>query len=340
MAITRICSIPDCGKPHKGRGFCGTHLLRLRTHGDPLFVMPKEMRQKPGKKGPTKFKVEPDWLRAEYYEKRRPVGEIAAEIGCSREHLNWLVDSYDIPRRDGRAGAKHIAARVVFDLDRAKWLYEIDRMACSDIGTLMGCSGDVVRRRLRAAGIRIRHHNDTKRGAKAKNRVKVDEKSIIRLFQQARQSVATVSETLGLKRGIVRRVLHEHRVPMKRISEVRDNAGEKNPNWRRDLTPEDRARRRDMHKQALWRVKVYERDGYTCQRCFDGEGGNLNAHHIEAHCENEATRWNLDNGVTLCGDYHRGFHRRYGLRGFGRNHLDEWLGSSGCIERLRLTSAA
>lgn len=37
MAITRICSIPDCGKPHSGRGFCGKHIQRLRKYGDPLF---------------------------------------------------------------------------------------------------------------------------------------------------------------------------------------------------------------------------------------------------------------------------------------------------------------
>lgn len=32
----RICSIPDCGKPSKSKGYCWGHYARLRTHGDPL----------------------------------------------------------------------------------------------------------------------------------------------------------------------------------------------------------------------------------------------------------------------------------------------------------------
>lgn len=35
MAITRICSVDGCGKPHEARGLCGPHYLRWRRHGDP-----------------------------------------------------------------------------------------------------------------------------------------------------------------------------------------------------------------------------------------------------------------------------------------------------------------
>lgn len=36
MATSRICSIPGCGKPSKGRGWCGAHWNLWRAHGDPL----------------------------------------------------------------------------------------------------------------------------------------------------------------------------------------------------------------------------------------------------------------------------------------------------------------
>jgi len=36
----RICSIPDCGRRHKGRGFCEAHLDRWKRHGDPLHGGP------------------------------------------------------------------------------------------------------------------------------------------------------------------------------------------------------------------------------------------------------------------------------------------------------------
>jgi len=37
MAKThRICSVPDCNKPHDSHGYCGAHAQRFRRHGDPL----------------------------------------------------------------------------------------------------------------------------------------------------------------------------------------------------------------------------------------------------------------------------------------------------------------
>lgn len=36
MATSRLCSIPDCGKPHKGHGWCNAHYKRWLRYGDPL----------------------------------------------------------------------------------------------------------------------------------------------------------------------------------------------------------------------------------------------------------------------------------------------------------------
>lgn len=36
MANSRLCSIPDCGKPYWGRGYCSTHYQRWRRNGYPL----------------------------------------------------------------------------------------------------------------------------------------------------------------------------------------------------------------------------------------------------------------------------------------------------------------
>lgn len=36
MAVTRLCSVPDCGKRHKARGYCLAHHHRFMRYGDPL----------------------------------------------------------------------------------------------------------------------------------------------------------------------------------------------------------------------------------------------------------------------------------------------------------------
>lgn len=39
MAVSRICSIPDCGKDAKRRTWCDTHYRRWLAHGDPIKVV-------------------------------------------------------------------------------------------------------------------------------------------------------------------------------------------------------------------------------------------------------------------------------------------------------------
>ena len=85
-----------------------------------------------------------------------------------------------------------------------------------------------------------------------------------------------------------------------------------------------------------WRDKVFTRDNYTCQKCFDSSGGNLQAHHIkrftvifdEVVSENnfnlnnkdmlltytykisENVKLNdIDNGITLCKKCHQEIHK-------------------------------
>ncbi len=36
MADSRICSVPNCGKVHRAKGFCSPHYSRWKAHGDPL----------------------------------------------------------------------------------------------------------------------------------------------------------------------------------------------------------------------------------------------------------------------------------------------------------------
>jgi 5-methylcytosine-specific restriction endonuclease McrA len=48
-----------------------------------------------------------------------------------------------------------------------------------------------------------------------------------------------------------------------------------------------------------WRRAVFERDDYTCQRCYV-RGGQLNAHHVKPWCDFPELRYAVSNGMTLC----------------------------------------
>ena len=64
---------------------------------------------------------------------------------------------------------------------------------------------------------------------------------------------------------------------------------------------------RHTQKYNEWRIKVYERDDFTCQKCGK-KGGDLNAHHIKPYAKYPKLRYDLSNGVTLCKKCHKEIH--------------------------------
>lgn len=73
-----------------------------------------------------------------------------------------------------------------------------------------------------------------------------------------------------------------------------------------------------------WRNITFIKDDYTCQRC-NKRGGFLNAHHILNFSDNKDTRFNIDNGITLCRECHKEFHKKYGTRNNTEEQLEKYL---------------
>ena len=94
--------------------------------------------------------------------------------------------------------------------------------------------------------------------------------------------------------------------------------GIKSPRWNHELTEEDRLHTRKYQEYTNFRKAVFERDGYTCQRCQSKRGGDLVAHHINGYHWDKDNRTEVDNGATLCEKCHKEFHSIYG---YGNNDL-------------------
>jgi len=99
--------------------------------------------------------------------------------------------------------------------------------------------------------------------------------------------------------------------------------GEKGPGWKGGITPFI-ILIRNSTKYAQWRQDCFIRDRFSCQKCGDDTGGNLNVHHKKPFSKlfEEARNymplfsayeaaliytpmWRLENGVTLCEQCHR-----------------------------------
>ena len=100
---------------------------------------------------------------------------------------------------------------------------------------------------------------------------------------------------------------------------------ENHPKWNPNLTQEEREKRREGIGIEQWRKEVYERDNYTCQCCGDNKGGNLVAHHLNSYNWDKEHRTDVDNGITLCEECHKQFHKIYGYGNNSKEQFEEYF---------------
>lgn len=78
-----------------------------------------------------------------------------------------------------------------------------------------------------------------------------------------------------------------------------------------------------------WRKNVFQKNNYTCQKCKErsrkGNPIKINAHHIKNWKDYPESRYDINNGVTLCEKCHIEFHSIYGKRNNNQYQLEEFL---------------
>lgn len=94
MAQTSLCSIPDCGKPSKGRGLCQKHYARLRRLGDPLAGERKVYGDTCCVHACSSPSYSKGYCRAHYLRLWR-YGSPDAGSTRAGEPLNWIGDHAD-----------------------------------------------------------------------------------------------------------------------------------------------------------------------------------------------------------------------------------------------------
>lgn len=77
---------------------------------------------------------------------------------------------------------------------------------------------------------------------------------------------------------------------------------------------EDRRERKSTEFKN-WRKEVFERDGYLCRSCQEKKK-IIHPHHLLSFAKYKEDRFNVDNGITLCEDCHKLFHKTYGRVNF------------------------
>ncbi len=100
-------------------------------------------------------------------------------------------------------------------------------------------------------------------------------------------------------------------VQCKNIWQSKNKKGQNHWNWKGGISEKDKLLRRTPEYNQ-WRLLVYKRDYYTCQKCGH-KHINLIAHHIKTFAEFEDLRFKIDNGVTVCRSCHKKIHKEIGI---------------------------
>lgn len=91
--------------------------------------------------------------------------------------------------------------------------------------------------------------------------------------------------------------------------------GKNHWNWKGGISKDNRGK---DGAYLWWRREILSRDNYICAAC-GVRGGKLVAHHLFGWTEYPEYKYDLDNGVTLCSDYHLYLH---GLGDYVENHIN------------------
>lgn len=93
-------------------------------------------------------------------------------------------------------------------------------------------------------------------------------------------------------------------------------SGKNSPTWNGGLA-KLRTERSSIEYRD-WRKAVFAKDFYKCQCCGAKSSHKshveLHAHHIKNWADNEADRYSVDNGITLCDKCHYEFHSLFGKK--------------------------
>lgn len=85
-------------------------------------------------------------------------------------------------------------------------------------------------------------------------------------------------------------------------------SGEKNKNWIKDRTKLQKFGNTNQDRRSSayrdWRWRVWTRDSFRCKMNDKNCKGRLEAHHILGFTDSPKSRYDINNGITLCHAHH------------------------------------
>ena len=208
--------------------------------------------------------------------------------------------------------------------------YIIAEKSANQIAREQGCASQTVIYRLRKYGFQVRQVLGSHLSKETKNKLSIANKGK-NTWMKGRKLSREIRDKLS-KAGMGHIVSQSTRKKISNANKERNVSketreaiskslkgrfvGKNATNWKGGITPKSQIIRMSL-EYKVWRLAVYERDGYECVSCGDKCGGNLQAHHILSFAKYPKSRFDVSNGTTLCRDCHKLVHPDIAFIGLG-----------------------
>jgi hypothetical protein len=91
------------------------------------------------------------------------------------------------------------------------------------------------------------------------------------------------------------------------------NRGINHPTYKANKISPEYVTIRNSHEYRDWRNAVFAKYDYRCAIC-NIRVRNLNAHHLDSFHAFPEKRFDIENGICLCNQHHKDFHKQYGRK--------------------------
>lgn len=107
---------------------------------------------------------------------------------------------------------------------------------------------------------------------------------------------------------------------------IKKRSGINHPNYNRYLTDEERSKTRLLmygKEYMKWCYEVHRNHYFSCKVCRAKK--DIVAHHLYSYSTHVDMRLDVNNGVTLCRQHHKNFHKKYGYKNNTKEQFEEYL---------------